>query len=299
MISFVFSYGVCVLVTENPSQSTQNSGIYDLHCHSDQSDGILSPEALVSRAKANNVEVLALTDHDTVAGVRRAQKQGDIEGIKVLPGIEFSSLWKKQGVHIVGLNVDMDAKILEEAVQRQESSRDERARRIGEKLGQMGIEDAYEGARRCAGEGVIGRPHFAAHLVENGYAKNTKQAFKKYLGSGKPGDIKQMWPQMEEVVEWILLAGGTPVLAHPAKYDITRTKLRTMVENFVASGGKAIEVVSGYQALSLTKELASIAQKYDLKASCGSDFHGPFGEWQELGRFPQLPDSIDPVWSIW
>lgn len=286
-------------MTEKPSQTTPNSGIYDLHCHSDQSDGILSPEALVSRAKANNVEVLALTDHDTVAGVRRAQKQGEIEGVKVLAGIEFSSLWKKQGVHIVGLNVDMDAKVLQEAVQKQESSRDERARLIGEKLRELGIEGAYEGARQHAGEGVIGRPHFAAHLVENGYVNSVNKAFKKYLGIGKPGNVEQMWPQIEDVIHWILNAGGIAVLAHPVKYNMNRTRLCSLVRDFAEAGGSAIEVVSGRQMDHVTQDLAEITEKYSLKASCGSDFHGPFGEWQELGKFPPLPESVDPVWSIW
>ena len=281
------------------SDSNQALCTYDLHCHSDQSDGILSPEAVVSRAKAQNVSVLALTDHDTVAGVTRAQAQARIEGLDLIPGIEFSSQWQGRGVHIVGLNIDLTSETLLKAVTRQEAQRDERAHQIAQKLESMGVINAYEGACRHAGEGVVGRPHFAAYLVEQGHSKNVAQAFKKYLGAGKPGDVKQMWPEMGEVVEWITAAQGVPVLAHPKKYNITRTKLCAMVEEFKAVGGLALEVVSGRQPDADTRDMARIAEKYMLLGSCGSDFHSPGGAWQELGNFPKLPDSVEPVWSDW
>lgn len=281
------------------SSAKSSTLIYDLHCHSDQSDGILSPEALVSRAKAQNVAVLALTDHDTVAGVTRARSQAQLEGLDIIPGIEFSSQWNGRGVHIVGLNVDLDSPSLMAAVTRQEEQREERAHQIAEKLEAMGVQDAYAGARQHAPEGVVGRPHFAAYLVAQGHCKNVAQAFKKYLGAGKPGDIKQLWPELEEVVEWVLQAGGNPVLAHPKKYNMTRTKLCAMVADFKEGGGQAIEVVSGKQLDADTRDIARIAEKYNLLGSCGSDFHAPGGAWQELGNFPRIPDSVEPVWSLW
>ncbi|VUD56587.1 5'-3' exoribonuclease [Thalassocella blandensis] len=281
------------------SSAKSSNLIYDLHCHSDQSDGILSPEALVSRAKAQNVSVLALTDHDTVAGVARAQQQAQVEGLDIIPGIEFSSQWNGRGVHIVGLNIDLASPSLLSAVHQQEQQREERAHQIAEKLESMGVARAYEGARQHAPEGVVGRPHFAAYLVEQGHCKNIAQAFKKYLGAGKPGDIKQMWPELEEVVQWVLQANGTAVLAHPKKYNMTRTKLCAMVADFKEAGGQAIEVVSGKQLDADTRDIARIAQKYSLLGSCGSDFHSPGGAWQELGNFPKLPESIEPVWSSW
>lgn len=280
-----------------PSDHLSDKPVFDLHCHSDQSDGILSPEALVSRAKAQNVSVLALTDHDTVAGIARAKRQAALEGIDLISGIEFSSQWMGRGIHIVGLNVDVDSEVLREAVASQERMREQRAQQIALKLEAMGVESPLAGARKAAPEGVIGRPHFAAYLVEAGYSKNMQAAFKKYLGAGKPGDVKQMWPEMAEVVQWVVKSGGVAVIAHPKKYNMTRTKLCQLVEDFVEAGGQGIELVSGRQTDEATRDLVRIAQKYELLGSCGSDFHAPGGEWQELGRFSPMPDIIAPVWQ--
>ncbi|PCK07686.1 MAG: phosphatase [Alteromonadaceae bacterium] len=273
--------------------------IYDLHCHSDQSDGILSPEALVSRAKSQNVEVLALTDHDTTNGLARAARQAEQENMRLIPGIEFSSQWGNMGVHIVGLNIDLKSSALLEAIDSQEKIRDERAIQIGQRLEAKGIKGALQGAKKQAGEGVICRPHFAHYMVEQGYVSSIEQAFKKYLGNGKAGDVKQFWPTFEQVIHWVSEASGCAVLAHPMKYKVTRTKLCAMVDAFKAAGGHAIEVVSGKQSQAHTNDLAKITNKYELLASCGSDFHRPGSEWQELGRHSQLPETVTPVWHDW
>lgn len=287
--------------------------IYDLHCHSNLSDGILSPEALVSRAKTQKVTTLSLTDHDTLAGVQRAQAQSLIEGIEFIPGIEFSSLWAGRGVHIVGLNIDPSAKSIVDAVFHQRKVRMDRAVEIGLRLENHGIESAYIGAKRIADadrgtdlvsditaeDGVLGRPHFAKYLVQEGYVSNMNQAFKRYLGAGKPGDIKQVWPEIGDVVEWINGSGGCAVLAHPLKYKMTRTKLRALVSDFADVGGGALELISGKQPPGQAEDMAKIAIKYDLKGSCGSDFHVPGQAWQELGAFGQMPRSVEPVWSEW
>ncbi|MFT5082244.1 MAG: putative metal-dependent phosphoesterase TrpH [Lentisphaeria bacterium] len=273
--------------------------IYDLHCHSDQSDGILSPEELVSRAKLHNVSVLALTDHDTVAGLARAKQQAQLIDLELICGIEFSSQWQNRGIHVVGLNVDVNSEALRSAVQAQEALRCHRGQVISEKLAALGIPGALAGALKHASSGVVGRPHFAAYLVETGVCRSVQQAFKRYLGTGKPGDVKQLWPEIEEVVSWVRAAGGVAVLAHPDKYKMTRTKLCTLVDEFKASGGQGLEVVSGFQSDVTTQDLAKTAIKYSLHASCGSDFHAPGGSWQELGRFPALPAGLTPVWSLW
>lgn len=270
--------------------------IYDLHSHSSASDGILSPAALVSRAKINNVTALALTDHDTTAGLEEAQEQSRLEGLDLIPGIEFSSQWLGRGIHIVGLNIDPQAPSIQEGVALQAQRRVERAEQIAARLAKAGVEAALEGARSYAVGENIGRPHFARYLVEAGYVSNSNQAFKKYLGAGKPGDIKQCWPEFGEVVRWITDAGGIAVLAHPCKYKMTRSRLCVMVQAFVEAGGTAIEVVSGPQTPNQTRDIAAIALKYDLAASCGSDFHSPGQAWQELGRFPRLPEPLQPVW---
>lgn len=270
--------------------------IYDLHSHSSASDGILSPAALVSRAKSNNVTALALTDHDTVAGLAEAQQQSRLEGLELIPGIEFSSQWQGRGIHIVGLNIDPEAPSIKQGVEIQASRRRLRAEQIAARLEKSGVRDALAGARAQAGGDNLGRPHFARYLVEAGYVSNINQAFKKYLGAGKPGDIRQCWPEFADVVAWIRAAGGIAVLAHPCKYKMTRSKLCAMVLAFVEAGGQAIEVVSGAQTPVQTRDIAGIAHKYGLLASCGSDFHGPGQAWQELGRFPSLPAQAEAVW---
>ncbi|WP_075187981.1 PHP domain-containing protein [Teredinibacter haidensis] len=272
--------------------------VYDLHCHSDQSDGALSPEDLVSRAKERQVTALALTDHDTIAGIERARNCARREGIDLIAGIEFSSQWSGRGIHVVGLNIDTGNMVLLKALEKQARVREERAVNIGERLAKCGIQDAYEGAKAYAGDAAVGRPHFAQYLVDTGAVTSFKQAFKRYLGAGKTGDVKSGWPEVAEVVEWILAADGVAVLAHPAKYNMTRTKLCYLTEAFAEAGGQAIEVVSGKQPVGLAENLAKIALQYQLAASCGSDFHVPGQPWQELGCASRLPADVQPVWEL-
>ncbi|SMF63950.1 hypothetical protein SAMN02745866_04112 [Alteromonadaceae bacterium Bs31] len=273
--------------------------IYDLHCHSTFSDGSLSPEELLQRAADKGVNTLALTDHDTFAGYARAERQATALGLHMVTGIELSTQWAGRGIHVVGLNIDLQSAVMCEVVQLQERAREERAVAIAERLSKAGVAAALEGARRYAGEGAIGRPHFARYLVESGVVANMSQAFKRYLGAGKVGDVKNRWPEMAQAVEWIRQGGGVPVLAHPAKYKMTRTKLCVLTEQFKEAGGLAIEVISGKQPVGLAENLARIAHQFGLAGSCGSDFHAPGQIWQELGRFDPMPSSIPAVWELW
>lgn len=273
--------------------------MHDLHTHSVCSDGILRPQELVSRAKMHGVTVLALTDHDTVVGIDEAQRAAEQEGITILPGIEFSCLWSGIGIHVVGLNIDPQHVVMQAAVAQQLDSRNRRAEAIGDKLAKCGISGALAGARAHANGGVIGRPHFAKFLIEAGHVKSMNAAFKRYLGAGKPGDVKQVWPSVGQAVEWITGSGGVAVVAHPDKYKVTRTKLGRLLEDFTEAGGQAIEVISGRQTPNVTRDLQIIASKYDLHASCGSDFHVPDAPWQELGSFGELPPASSPVWELW
>lgn len=271
---------------------------FDLHSHSHFSDGILSPEMLVKRAKERDVNVLALTDHDTIAGLFLAQKAADECGITLINGIEFSSQWGKGGVHIVGLGLNLQSAVLAEAVAYQHNARISRASQIAARLAKTGITGSLEGAQAIAGEALVGRPHFAQHLVNIGAVNNINAAFKKYLGAGKSADVKYQWPDMRTVIEWIHAADGVAVLAHPCKYDLTRTKMCAMVKDFTQAGGDALEVISGQQASAMTEDLARIAAMNNLAASCGSDFHVPDHAWQELGSCSNLPSSCRPVWQL-
>lgn len=272
--------------------------IFDLHCHTDCSDGSLSPQALVLRAKEKGVSVLSITDHDTIAGLQMAEVAAAEVGLTLIPGIEFSSQWARGGIHIVGLNICTESELLQDAITAQTLSREQRSIQIAEKLSKLGIENSLEAAREYAGGAVLARPHFAQHLIANGYAKDMNMAFKKYLGQGKPADVKYQWPEMKQVIGWIKGAGGCAVLAHPAKYELTRTKLCQLVREFAELGGDGIEVISGIQAKPMTDDLVRIANQFNLYASCGSDFHQPNQPWQELGSFGPLPEKAKPIWQL-
>lgn len=272
--------------------------IFDLHCHTHFSDGLLGPEAVIARAKARGVAVLAITDHDTIAALGIAQKAALDAGITLISGIEFSSHWGKAGVHIIGLGVDLGSAALISAIDYQEQARQVRALAIADRLSKAGFPGALVGAQKIAGNAILGRPHFAQYLVSVGAVKHINAAFKKYLGAGKPADVKYQWPLMDQVIEWIHAAGGVAVLAHPAKYELTRTKMCALIDSFVAAGGDALEVISGLQPAALTEDLLRIANARSLYASCGSDFHVPDQPWQELGSFGRLPAHAKPVWEL-
>jgi len=259
---------------------------------------MLSPEAVIARAKERGVSVLAITDHDTIAAVGIAQKAALESGITLISGIEFSSQWGKGGVHIVGLGVDINSPALNAAIAYQEQARTARALAIADRLSKAGFPGALAGAQAIAGSATLGRPHFAQYLVAVGAVKNINAAFKKYLGAGKPADVKYQWPLMDQVIAWIHAAGGVAVLAHPAKYELTRTKMCALVDSFVAAGGDALEVISGLQSAALTEDLLRIANARSLHASCGSDFHMPDQPWQDLGSFGRLPANAKPVWEL-
>ncbi len=270
--------------------------IIDLHCHTNMSDGALTPNQLIDLAVKRGVGMLSITDHDTLDAY--AHISAVPSNIRLIPGIELSSRWRKQGVHIVGLNIDLSNEAMASAVTQQSDVRLQRAHEISNRLGRLGFDNCLEGAQRFA-QNQIGRPHFAEHLIEVGAVKNANEAFKKYLGAGKAGDIKEHWPAIDTVVQWIRRAGGIAVLAHPSKYKMTRTKLTELLNDFSIAGGEAMEVVSGLQVPSVTRDLAGLCKKFNLLASCGSDFHAPDKKWAALGMTSNLPDTCNPVWDHW
>ena len=270
----------------------------DLHCHSLCSDGQLSPSDLVDRAAEMGVNMLALTDHDTLRGLPEAKLQAKQHNIEIVNGIEFSCTWNGIGIHVVGLGFDEKHQGMLDAVALQEQRREERARTIAERLEKKGCEGILEEANRIANGGQLGRPHFAQALIEMGKVNNMAQAFKKYLGAGKPGDVKALWPDISEAVKWIVESGGVAVLAHPDSYKLTRTKLKLLLNAFTQAGGSAIEVVTSTMESSYTQRMSDMCEEFDLLASQGSDFHGP-KPWTELGRFPKMPEGLKPVWTHW
>lgn len=272
--------------------------IYDLHTHSNASDGSLSPTALLAHAAECGVDVLSITDHDTVAAY---EILGDppAGSPALVPGIELSTTWAGRGVHIVGLNIDPASPVLRAGIAAQQAARTERAETIALRLEKLGFGNARAEIAAAVGDAGIGRPHFARYLVDNGYVKDTATAFRKYLGDGKAGDVRSGWASMEDVIRWIRAAGGSAVLAHPAKYRLTRTKLCALIEEFIAAGGVALEVVSGPQEPGVTRRLGALAIDYGLAVSSGSDFHHPSATWSAPGRFATVPGALRPVWELW
>jgi predicted metal-dependent phosphoesterase TrpH len=275
----------------------------DLHCHTNASDGALSPAALCERALERSVDLLAITDHDTLAGYREARdwlyrRAGD-SSLQLLPGIEYSSVWQGVSVHVVGLGFGADHPVTLAAEEFFQRARRERAQLIGDRLARLGMPGASEGALALAGASQVGRPHFARCLVERGYVATVDEAFDRFLGAGKVGDVQATWPALAQVVAWVKEAGGTAVLAHPLKYKLTAAKLRRLVTAFAAAGGAALEVLSGRPAADGTAHLVRLCRDFGLEASVGSDFHAPGPFWSDLGDNSALPPACVPVWRRW
>ena len=272
---------------------------YDLHSHSLMSDGALSPADLLARAKAHGVEVFALTDHDTLAGQDEAFNAAESLGVRQISGIELSCVWQGRGIHIVGLNFELKHSEILAAQQHQHNARMKRSELIGEKLIKVAGEGLFEHAVSLTQSGVPGRPHFAQALIERGVVDNQNDAFKKYLGSGKKGDVKLVWPDLEVAVRWIVESGGVAVIAHPRKYDMTMTKLRALIDDFKVAGGQGIEVVVSGQKQGEAGMLGDLCNRSGLYASIGSDFHAPAMRWADVGRVPKLSNSVKPIWELW
>ncbi len=274
--------------------------VYDLHCHSTASDGVLSPRELVRRAAAQGVDYLALTDHDELSGLIDARATASEHGMELVAGVEVSITWRNSTVHIVGLRVDPDHALLACGLQQNRAGRSLRAERMAEELARLGIAGALEGAYAFASnKALIGRTHFARFLVERGVVKDVKTVFKKYLVKGKPGYVNHEWASLQDAVTWIHAAGGQAVLAHPGRYHFGRERMRDLLREFKELGGDAIEVVTGSHTADQVPIYADLAVEFDFLASVGSDFHAPGEGGRELGRLTPLPLRCRPVWEAW
>jgi len=273
----------------------------DLHCHSIVSDGLLSPTALVARAQANDVDLLALTDHDEIGGLDEAMAAAKDAGMRFVTGVEISVSWgDDQTVHIVGLNFDHRLPELVAGLARVRGGRDARAGRMAVELAKVGIDGAYEGALKYAGNpALISRSHFARYIVERGFAPDVKTVFDHWLAKGKPGYVSHPWAELHEALGWIKAAGGIAVIAHPCRYRLTPTERRELYVAFKELGGQGIEVVSGSHNEAEQREIASVAREFGFLASRASDFHGPGESYIDLGKLALLPPDLTPVWAQW
>lgn len=307
----------------------------DLHCHTTASDGGFSPTDVVKRAFGRGLNYLAITDHDLVAGVQEAvdaatalnQKlmvsapdapvetfikpnaevtkvdNGTLErepyerSLCILPGVEFSTTWRDEQIHIVGLFIDIHNQGLLDLVANRRITRTERALAIGAKLERLGFERPYERCCERAQEGaVITRGNYARLIFEDGKAKSMDEAFHKYLRRGQEAYVKSVWGPIEETVDIIKKAGGIAVLAHPRRYKISNQRLRKLIYEFKSAGGEAMEVSSSQQKETDRAYLAELCNKFELYASLGSDFHNE-GIHRDLGQNIDLPENLKYIWE--
>lgn len=270
----------------------------DLHCHSTVSDGTLEPEALAARAKANGVELWALTDHDEIGGQRRAMEAAHQIGLDYLTGCEISVTFADVTVHIVGLGFDAEDANLTAGLAATRGGRAQRAQEMSEALAKVGIRGAYEGALHYVGNpDLISRTHFARFLVESGVCADTSEVFRRFLTEGKPGFVPHRWAKLGEAVHWIGQAGGVAVIAHPARYRFTPTEEYAFFSEFKAHGGRGVEVITGSHSAAEAVKYADMATEFGLLASRGSDFHAPNESHTDLGDLPDLPGQLTPVWQ--
>ncbi len=272
----------------------------DLHSHTFCSDGILSPEDLVARAVEKKLNVLAITDHDTVAGLAAAAayiKEQQLP-LQLIDGVEISTSWYEFEIHIVGLHINPNDSELLLRLQSQQQRRLERATEMARRLTKFQVPDCLPAVLELANGAALTRTHFARHLVNIGKASSMNNVFKKYLARGKAGYVPNNWVDLATAVQWIHDAGGVAVLAHPLKYNLNGKWLTKLMREFALAGGDAAEVASPQQTPVQKREIWRLCQLFELKASVGSDFHQPT-QWNELGRGLYMTDDIIPVWQDW
>ena len=268
----------------------------DLHSHSTVSDGTLTPSELIARAHENGVKVFALTDHDATEGLNEAVLAADKVGINFVPGIELSVTWSHQTIHIVGLGINPDDTVLNLGLKGLREFREERGAKIAQKLEKAGFVNALEGTKKFSNGEILSRTHFAQYIVEQGKAKDVRQVFKRYLVNGKPGYVAGKWASLEDALSWIHGAGGIAIIAHPARYKISATRLRQLIAEFKELGGLGFEAISGSHSPDEEQRMTQLANQFDLYISKGSDFHSPENIYRELGAMQDIQAGSTPIW---
>lgn len=251
--------------------------VVDLHIHTTASDGTYSPTEVVRRAKKLGFKAIAITDHDTVEGIREAQEEGKRIGLEVLAGIELNTDYQNTEVHILGYLFDLENRDFLGTLERLKEARDMRVRQIVEKLKNTGLDITIERVLELAGAGTVGRPHVARALLEKGYVQTIKQAFDQYIGSTGPGYVSRYKLSPADGIKMIRDAGGIPVLAHPGIVD--RDEL---IEEFIQAGLMGIEAFHSDHSTTKSNHYSKIAQKNGLIITGGSDCHGPIFKGKSL-----------------
>jgi len=269
----------------------------DLHSHSFYSDGVLSPSEVVKLASQAGCELFSLTDHDTTEGSAEAKLEADKLNLSLINGVEISAFWRNMAIHILGLGIDINNDILQTGLEHNQKLRKERAEKIALSLWRSGIKDALEKTQSFSKTDMLTRTHFAQMLISEGYCKDMKAVFRRYLTGKKPGGVGVEWKGFEEVVHWIHAAGGKALIAHPLRYRMTNTKIKKLLIDFKGVKGDGLEVVTGTSTEEEVKLSNQWAKDYNLLASCGSDFHGWPNQRVRIGNLRDLPDTEKAIWG--
>ena len=272
----------------------------DLHMHSTASDGVVPPSELAARGRANGLSLMALTDHDTLDGLAEAKASALDHGIGFVSGVEISVTWGGETLHLVGLGFDEAHPALAGNLRAMQDTRFERAQRMDAGLVAKGVPSVLEDALALAGKpNLLSRAHFARALVARGVCTHMQDVFDRYLTPNKPGYVPHQWAALGDAMGWIQAAGGTPVLAHPARYKLSATAHWALMQEFIGLGGQAIEVATGSHGQEEIRRYQRLSIELGLKASRGSDFHCPTESRCDVGRAPALPDGTAPLWADW
>ena len=240
----------------------------DLHIHSTASDGEYAPAEIVEMAYSIGLEVIAITDHDTVGGIDEAMEAAQRSGLEVIPGVEINAESKDQSIHILGYFINHRNESLLAELTKLCHSREWRARRVLEELAALGMDLKWDRLLEIAGNSLIGRPHIAEAMVEQGYVSTIKEAFDDHLGRGRPGYVQRPRLAPEEAIELILSAGGVPVLAHPLG-------VLHLLSGLLSAGLAGLETYYSGYSVEDSRAIASVARRHGLITTGGSDYHGP------------------------
>jgi predicted metal-dependent phosphoesterase TrpH len=255
----------------------------DLHTHSTASDGSLSPAKLMESAVEEGLSAIALTDHDTIAGLEAAKQEAEKHCLRFIPGIEIEILWESGEFHLLGLGIHRPSALFMEAISELALRREARNREIIERMHTSGIEVCYEDIRSLSGGHSVGRPHFAALLVNRGFVKNREQAFARYLGKGKPFYVPKEGLEFRRALAIIKDSGGIAVLAHPMSLYVAWGRLPELVKDLKSQGLDGLEAWHPTAKVHTCKRLETLGKSLGLFITAGSDFHGTSRLERKLG----------------